>query len=68
MKVTDNRAGSRAGFVSQRFGSEDPGPYQHVRNPEHWFIEQAGEALRHNAAEVESADKGQAVPPASQAC
>jgi hypothetical protein len=36
LKVTDKRAGSRSGFVSQRYGSvdPDPDPYQNVTDPE----------------------------------
>jgi hypothetical protein len=31
------RAGSGAGSVSQRYGSEDPDPYQNVTDPEDSF-------------------------------
>jgi hypothetical protein len=29
-------AGSRAGSVSQRYGSTDPDPYQNVMDPQQW--------------------------------
>ncbi len=32
------RAGSGVGSVSQRYGSEDPDPYQNVTDPEHRFL------------------------------
>ncbi len=43
LKVTDERTGSGSAFgsafgsVSQRYGSEDPDPYQNVTDPEHWI-------------------------------
>jgi hypothetical protein len=34
LKVTDEKSGS--GSVSQRYGYEDPDPYENVRDPEQW--------------------------------
>jgi hypothetical protein len=40
LKVTDEKSriqnGSGFGSNSQRYGSADPDPYQHVTDPEHW--------------------------------
>jgi hypothetical protein len=33
----NKKTGSGAGCVCQRYGSEDPDPYQHVTDPEHCF-------------------------------
>ncbi len=42
LKFTEKKADSGAGSVSQRYGSEDPGPhpdpYQNVSNPENGFL------------------------------
>jgi len=47
LKVTDEMSRIRiliqsrigAGSVSQRFGSEDPDPYQNVTDLEHWYAQ-----------------------------